>query len=137
MPSLNNARFAGHLGRDVEMRFSKAGKAVSTFSLGVSSSSGAGADKKEDTYWANVVCFGKTAEIVSTLKKGHPVYAEGRMTEEKWTDKEGKEHRTTKLVAFHAWPLLRAEKAQPDTGEAGQQASAATDAGDDDSQIPF
>jgi single-strand DNA-binding protein len=139
MPSLNRVELAGHLGKDVECRFSKAGKPVANFSLGVTSKSGKGDSAKEETYWANVVCFNKTAEAMAKVTKGTAVYVEGRITEDKWTDKEGKERRTTKVVAFHVWPLARTPKAevQPDTGDAGQQASAATDAGDDSSDVPF
>lgn len=138
MPSLNRVELAGHLGKDVEMRYAKTGNAVSIFSLGISSRSGKGDNAKEETYWANVVCFGKTAEAMAKVTKGTAVYVEGRLTEDKWTDKEGKERRTTKVVAFHVWPLARTPKAeaQPDTGEAGQQASAATDAGEPD-DVPF
>ena len=134
---MNRVELAGHLGKDVECRFSKAGKPVASFSLGVTSRSGKGDQATEDTYWANVVCFGKTAEGMAQVKKGAPVYVEGRISEEKWTDKAGAERRTTKVVAFHVWPLARTPKAEPDTGEAGQQASAATDAGDDSSDVPF
>ena len=139
MPSLNRVELAGHLGKDVECRFSKAGKPVASFSLGVTSRSGKGDQATEETYWANVVCFGKTAEnLAQQAKKGTAVYVKGRLTEDKWNDREGKERRTTKVVAFHVWPLARTPKAevQPDTGEAGQQASAATDAGDDQ-EVPF
>jgi single-strand DNA-binding protein len=139
MPNLNRVEVAGHLGRDVELRYAANGKAIANFSLGVSSKRGAGDAATEETYWANCLCFGKTAEIIAPFKKGHPFYVEGKLTEDKWTDKNtGQERRATKIMAFHVWPLERAPKGpQADTGEAGRMAAGATAEPGDENYQPF
>jgi single-strand DNA-binding protein len=56
-------------------------------------------DKQEKTEWHTVVLFGRTAEIAGEyLKKGRPVYIEGRLQTRKWTDKDGVEKYSTEIV---------------------------------------
>ena len=57
-------------------------------------------EKQEHTEWHRVAFFGKTAEIAGEyLKKGSPVYVEGRIRTRKWQDKEGQDRYTTEIVA--------------------------------------
>jgi single-strand DNA-binding protein len=55
---------------------------------------------KESTEWHKVAFFGRLAEIAGEyLKKGRPVYVEGRLRTRKWQDKEGQDRYTTEIVA--------------------------------------
>jgi len=57
-------------------------------------------EKQEKTEWHRVAFFGKLAEIAGEyLKKGRPVYVEGKLRTRKWTDKDGNERYTTEIVA--------------------------------------
>src|SRR5436190_24360758 len=57
-------------------------------------------EKQEKTESHRVAFFGKLADIAGEyLKKGSPVYVEGRLKTRKWTDKEGKENYTTEIIA--------------------------------------
>src|SRR3954468_10628454 len=57
-------------------------------------------ERQEHTEWHRVAFFGKTAEIAGEyLKKGSPVYVEGRIRTRKWQDKEGQERYSTESVA--------------------------------------
>ena len=57
-------------------------------------------DKQEETEWHRVVFYDRLAEIAGEyLKKGRPVYVEGRLKTRKWTDKDGVEKYTTEIVA--------------------------------------
>ena len=69
---------AGSLGKDATMRYTPAGKAVTSFSVGVSD--GFGENKK--TIWFNVSVWDKTAETCKDLKKGAKVICEGRLIHE-------------------------------------------------------
>jgi single-strand DNA-binding protein len=72
---------AGNLGRDPEMRYTPAGKAVTNFSVASSRKyqSGAG-ELVDETVWFRVSAWGKTAETCNQyLKKGSKVLVEGRM----------------------------------------------------------
>jgi single-strand DNA-binding protein len=99
--SVNKAILIGHLGKDPEVRYMPSGEAVANVTLATSESwkdkSGV---KQEKTEWHNIVFFKRLAEIAGEyLKKGSLIYVEGRITTEKWQDKEGKDRYTTKIVA--------------------------------------
>ena len=54
---------------------------------------------QEHTEWHRISFFGRQAEIAGEyLKKGSPVYVEGRIRTRKWQDKEGQERFTTEIV---------------------------------------
>ena len=60
----------------------------------------ASGERKEETEWHRVVFYDRLAEIAGEyLKKGRPVYVEGRLKTRKWTDKEGAEKFTTEIIA--------------------------------------
>lgn len=101
MASVNKAILVGNLGKDPEVRFMPNGDAVCNFSIATTDSwkdkQGA---KQERTEWHNIVIYGKLAEIAGEyLKKGRPVYAEGRITTRKWQTKEGQDRYTTEIIA--------------------------------------
>ena len=57
-------------------------------------------DKQEHTEWHRISFFGRLAEIAGEyLKKGSPVYIEGRIRTRKWQDKEGQDKYSTEIVA--------------------------------------
>lgn len=101
MGSVNKAILVGNLGRDAEMRFTAGGTAVCTVSLATTEKfNDRDGNKKEDTQWHRVVIWGKTAESLNEyLTKGKQIYVEGRIQTREWTDKEGKQARTTEIKA--------------------------------------
>jgi single-strand DNA-binding protein len=99
MASVNRVTLIGNLGRDPEMRYLPSGEAVATFSIATTEQwkdkQGA---KQERTDWHRIEFIGRTAEVCGEyLKKGMPVYVEGRIQYDKWTDKEGVEKTMTKI----------------------------------------
>lgn len=101
MASVNKAILIGNLGRDPEVRYMPNGDAVANMNLATTENwKDKNGEKQEKTEWHRVVMFGKVAEIAGEyLKKGSPVYFEGRIQTRKWTDKEGQERYTTEIVA--------------------------------------
>ena len=94
---LNEVKIIGHLGKMPEMRYTPAGKAVTTFSVAVNERWGDSEEQKH-TEWFNCEAWGKTAEILNQyLKKGSSVYISGRQQTDKW-DKDGSTHYKVKLV---------------------------------------
>ncbi len=92
---MNSVQLIGNLGRDPEMRHTQSGKAVCTIRIAVSNG------KDRDPEWIDVVCWDKTAELVSQWKKkGDQVAVEGRIQSREWDDKDGNKRRTTEIVAF-------------------------------------
>jgi len=101
MASVNKVIVLGNLGKDPELRHLPNGDAVCNFSLATTESwKDKDGNKQDKTEWHNVVIFRKLAEIAGEyLKKGRPVYIEGRLQTRKWQDKEGKDRYTTEIVA--------------------------------------
>ncbi|MDP2761424.1 MAG: single-stranded DNA-binding protein [Sideroxyarcus sp.] len=99
--SVNKAILIGHLGKDPEVRYMPSGEAVANVTLATSETwKDKSGEKQEKTEWHNIVFFKRLAEIAGEyLKKGSQIYVEGRITTEKWTDKDGKDRYTTKIVA--------------------------------------
>lgn len=102
MASINKVILIGNLGRDPETRYSADGAAITNITLATTDSwkDKATGEKKEQTEWHRVVFFNRLAEIAGEyLRKGRPVYVEGKLRTRKWTDKEGQERYTTEVVA--------------------------------------
>lgn len=83
----------GNLGSDIEIKYSAQGNAYCNFSIATSE----GVKNKEGNFenlttWIKCLVFGKLAENCGkNLSKGSKVYIEGRLREEKWTDRDGNE----------------------------------------------
>lgn len=100
MASVNRVILIGNLGKDPETRYLPSGDAVANFSIATTEKfkdkSGA---QQEHTEWHRISFFGRQAEIAGEyLKKGSPVYVEGRIRTRKWQDKEGQDRYTTEIV---------------------------------------
>jgi single-strand DNA-binding protein len=101
MASVNKVILIGNLGRDPEVRYMPSGDAMANLNLATTDAwKDKSGEKQEKTEWHRVVMFGKQAEVAGEyLKKGSPVYVEGRLQTRKWTDKDGHERYTTEIVA--------------------------------------
>jgi single-strand DNA-binding protein len=157
MASVNKVILVGNLGRDPEVKFMPNGEAVCNFSIATTESwkDKAGV-KQEKTEWHNIVMYRKLAEIAGEyLKKGRPVYIEGRLQTRKWQDKDNNDRYTTEIVADSMQMLGSREGGNDDRPErsgaadnptyakpaaqATQRAPAAAGSGFDDFEddIPF
>jgi single-strand DNA-binding protein len=98
---LNQCNFIGRLGKDVETRYMTSGDAIASFSIAISSQwKDKNGEKQDSTEWVNVSVFGKLAEICGKyLEKGSQVFVSGRIKTDKYTDKEGIERYSTKIIA--------------------------------------
>jgi len=102
MASVNKVILIGNLGADPETRYLPSGDAVTNIRIATSEmiKDKATGDRKEVTEWHRVALFGRQAEVAGEyLKKGRPVYIEGRIRTNKWQDKEGHDRYTTEIIA--------------------------------------
>jgi len=102
MASVNKVILIGNLGRDPESRSFPDGGTICNVTLATTRKWKArdSNDMQEETEWHRVVFRDRLAEIAGEyLKKGRPVYVEGRLKTRKWTDKDGVEKYTTEIVA--------------------------------------
>ncbi len=102
MASVNKVILIGNCGRDPEVRYAPSGAAICNVSIATSSrrKDKASGETIEDTQWHRVTFYDRLAEIAGEyLKKGRPVYVEGRLKYGKYTDKDGIERNTVDIVA--------------------------------------
>jgi single-strand DNA-binding protein len=102
MASVNKVIVIGNLGRDPEVRYTPSGSAICNVSVATTRNwkNKDSGEKSEETEWHRVVFFDRLAEIAGEyLKKGKPVYVEGRLKTRKWQDKEGRDTYTTEIIA--------------------------------------
>lgn len=96
MAGVNRIYLIGNLTREPELKQSNGGKPICRLGLAVNDKRG----PNDNTEYFTVVCFDRTAEIANQyLKKGSPVFIEGRIQTRKWTDKEGAERTSTEVLA--------------------------------------
>ena len=102
MASINKVILIGNLGRDPEVRYTPNGNAICNISVATTRNwkDKTSGDKVEETEWHRVVFYDRLAEVAGEyLKKGRPVYVEGRLKTRKWQDKDGKDVYTTEVIA--------------------------------------
>ncbi len=140
--SFNRIILVGNLGRDPELRYTPQGTPVCSFSMATNERRKDKTGEMQDqTTWFRVTLWGRQAETASQyLSKGRPVYIEGRLRVEEWTDRDGKPRHTLEVHATDMQfiggraeePL--AEKAAAGVGPA-EQPQQQPDLSDED--IPF
>jgi single-strand DNA-binding protein len=133
MSSVNKALLLGYMGKDPEIRTSQDGTVVANFSLATTSY---GKDKKQYTEWHRVVAFNKAAEVIQKYcKSGSQVFIEGSLSTEKWTDKQGVERYTTKIIVGRLVLLGKNEKPKDSAEDYARASGGSFDALKDD--FPF
>lgn len=121
MASVNKVILVGNCGRDPEIRYLPSGQAVANVSVATTSrrkdkSSG---ETVEDTQWHRVTFYDRLAEIVGEyVKKGFPIYVEGRLKYSTYTDKTtGVEKHSTDIIATEMQMLGGRDGGQRDQGQ--------------------
>jgi single-strand DNA-binding protein len=142
MASVNKVILIGNLGKDPETRYMQNGDAVTTITLATTDTwKDKNGEKQEKTEWHRVVFYRRLAEIAGEyLKKGRPVYVEGRLETRKWTDKQNIERYTTQIVADNMKMLggKPGGNDQNDQPQTPTRAGSGNDSGFDmDDDIPF
>lgn len=100
--SFNEASLLGCLGADPEIRTTGNGRKLATFRIATSDvwTDRASGQKKERTEWHTVTLFNDHLAGLADqyLKKGSAVLIKGKITVEKWTDNDGNDRYSTKVV---------------------------------------
>ena len=102
MASVNKVILIGNCGRDPEVRYLPSGQAVANVSIATSSrrKDKTSGEMVEDTQWHRVTFYDRLAEIAGEyVKKGRPLYVEGRLKYGKYTDQAGVERNTVDIIA--------------------------------------
>ena len=142
---LNHIVLLGRIARDIELRHTKDGTAVTSFTLAVDRDV-KGRDGHRETDWIDVVAWRGTAEFVSRyLGKGRMVVVEGRLQVRDWTDKAGNKRRSAEVIADSVYfaDSKRTESANRTEDNMYMPPEVERPAGDeppgysDDSELPF
>lgn len=102
MASVNKVILVGNCGRDPEIRYLPSGQAVANVSIATTSrrKDRTSGEMIEDTQWHRITFYDRLAEIAGEyVKKGRPIYVEGRLKYGKYTDQAGVEKNTVDIVA--------------------------------------
>lgn len=152
MASVNKVILVGNCTRDPEVRYTPKGTAVTDLGLAMnryySSDDG---EKREETTFVDVTLWGRQAEVANEyLKKGRPVYIEGRLQMDSWEDKNSGQKRSKLKVVGEQMQLLGSreggggsqqarENAPEKQGgqETGGNDGAQFTSGEDEDDIPF
>jgi single-strand DNA-binding protein len=154
MASFNKVILLGNLTRDPEVRYTPKGTAVTELGMAVNRVYTAeNGEKREETTFVDVTLWGRTAEIAGEyLKKGRPVFIEGRLQLDTWDDKQSGQKRSKLKVVGEGLQLLGARPGGGGGGGGGgdEESSggsrpskpapppkAAPSSGPDDDEIPF
>lgn len=118
--SVNQVFLIGRLGADPELKHTKSGKALCTFSLATDRwTSDAVPDAGPD--WHSVVAWERTAETCSRyLRRGRQVAVEGRLSRRKYQDAEGRDRYWVDVVARQVHFLGGGDGARSEASEAGE-----------------
>jgi len=94
--NLNKVMLMGNLTRDPLSKATSTGMVICEFGLGINRRyRTAQGEDREETCFVDIEVFGKTAETCTRfLSKGAPVYIEGRLKLDQWTDKTSGQNRS-------------------------------------------
>ena len=108
MASYNKVLLLGNCTRDPEIKYTPKGTAVAELGLAVNRVYTAdNGEKREETTFVDVTFWGRQAEIVGEyLKKGRPVFVEGRLQLDTWDDKQTGAKRSKLRVVAENMQLL-------------------------------
>lgn len=143
MRGINKAIIVGNVGKDPEIRYTGDGRAIANLSVATSEQwkDKQTGQKQEKTEWHRVSAFGKLAEIIGEyVKKGAPVYIEGKIQTRKWQDQNGQDRYSTEIIANELQMLGGRGDSQPQAQQQQsqpQQQQAASTRDDFDQDIPF
>lgn len=98
--SLNRVCIMGRITRDLELRRTQDGTAVTSFTVAVDDDFKSKTTGEKKTYFLDVVAWRQSAEFVCQhLGKGRMVVVEGKLTVRDWTDKDGNKRRNAEIIA--------------------------------------
>ncbi len=121
MASFNKVILLGNLTRDPEVRYTPKGSAVCDLGLAVNRQySLDNGEKREEVTYVDVVLWARLAEIAGEyLKKGRPVFIEGRLQLDTWDDKQSGQKRSKLRVVGETMQLLGSRPASGGEAEEG------------------
>ena len=119
MPNFNKVFLMGNLTKDPELRYTAGGAPVCNLRMAINRKyKGKDGSEKEDVCYVTVVTWNKSAEAAGQfLKKGNPLFVEGRLQSKSW-ETEDKQKRTVLEVVADRIQFLNRGTSAAGSGEA-------------------
>ncbi len=121
MPNLNKVMLMGNLTRDPELRYTPNNTAVANLGMAINRKwfNKQTNENQEETTFVDMEAWGRTAEVLNQyLKKGRPLYVEGRLKLDQWQDKDGGNRSKLKIV-IESFEFLDSGKGEGGGGGGG------------------
>jgi len=138
LPQQNSVSIIGRLTRDPEIRRTTSSKSVCKFDIAISSrfkDKSTGEWKDGDPTFIPIVVWGELSDkLADKIKKGMPVYVEGRLQTNSWTTTDGTKKSRLEVIASRVQILIKLEKEQTEEVEEDFVKGKADDM---DSEVPF
>jgi single-strand DNA-binding protein len=128
MFNVNRVTLLGNVTHDPEAHTTKSGRPLATLSIATNRSwKDAAGEYKKEAEFHRLVCFGQLADFsADRVKKGAPLYVEGRLHTGRWENAEGEDRSRTEIVVDRLVLLSQRPKGEVEAAE-----SPAEEAGDE------
>ena len=138
---INKVILVGNVGKDPEVRHLDSGIAVTSFPLATSETyKNKEGQKVTNTEWHNIVLWRGLAEVAEKyVKKGNPLYIEGKIRTRSWDDKDGNKKYTTEIIADNM-QMLGTKQSNEEAASSTPENSTSADIGDipaEEDDLPF
>jgi single-strand DNA-binding protein len=127
MASFNKVILMGNVTRDPELRYTPKGMAIAKIGLAVNRSwrNEAGETKEEVTF-VDIDAFGRQAETIGQyIKKGSPLFVEGRLRLDQWDDKQTGQKRSRLGIVLENFQFIGAPRTDGGSPDAPRRNSSA------------
>ncbi len=133
---MNSVQILGNLARDPEVRYTKTGRAVATFTVAATTSyfDQTTSEQKELTSFINCVAWGKLGENVGNLRQGNRCFVEGRLQTRSYEAQDGQKRYVTEVIANFVGQALQGESV---ARQSSNFDSFGSDKGDTGEEVPF
>lgn len=141
MANFNKVMLMGNLTRDPELRYTPKGTAIARLGIAVNRRwTGEGGEQREETTFVDVDAFGKQAETLGQyMKKGRPIFIEGRLRLDSWEDKQSGQKRNKLGVVLENFQFLGSGQGRADdAGDAPRPRTESAEASPpEEDDVPF
>ena len=143
MPHHNQVTLMGNVVRDPSIKATNSGGSIAHFTLGITrrwtTESG---EKKEEATFVDIDAFGKTAGVIEKfVRKGDPLFVNGRLKLDQWDDKQSGQKRSKLSVIAEGVQLLsrpdQAQGAAPQPSAAAPVQAPTNRPSNGDDEVPF
>src|ERR1043166_1568319 len=118
MANFNKVILAGNLTRDPELRYTPKGTAIARIGMAINRTwKTETGETKEEVTFVDVAAFGRTAEVIAQyMKKGRPIFIEGRLKFDQWDDKQTGQKRSKLRVVCESFQFIDGNRPAESTG---------------------